>query len=214
MAAADGNFRVQFEPGGDAEMGAELAREHLDRIAGIDDAERRAAEAQHLLDLEAGVVEGRHIALRGLEHVGVGGEAALGEQRRLQAQRRGMAAVRRFGHGAGIGEQAAGPARRRCRWRWRADRHRAQQVSGRHRGAERTRGAGRMKADLACLELSRRLADPALHLHALDERGQHLAAAQPRAPPPAPACPRAWSTARGWPGSTSARSRARAWPRR
>ena len=38
---------------------------------------------------------------------------------------------------------------------------------------------GGWKSDLARLELSRRLPDPALHLHALDERGQHLAAAQP-----------------------------------
>jgi hypothetical protein len=50
-----------------------------------------------------------------------------------------------------------------------------QEMSGRDRGAKRTHGAGRMKSRRACLELSRRLANPALHLHALDQRGQNLA---------------------------------------
>jgi len=59
--------------------GSELSWKHLDRIAGVDDAERRAAEAEHLLDLEAVVVESRHIALRGFEHCDVGGEAARGK---------------------------------------------------------------------------------------------------------------------------------------
>ena len=93
-------------------MGSELARKHLNCIAGLDDAERRAAEAEHLLDLEAIVVKSWHIALRSFEHRDVGGEAARGQKRRLKPQRRGMTAMRRFGHGAGIGEQAAGP---RCR---------------------------------------------------------------------------------------------------
>ena len=174
-----GDLRVQLQRGGDAEMGAELARKHLDGVAGLGDAERRAAVAQHLLDLEAAVVEGRHVALRGLEHVDVGGEAALGQQRRLQAQRRGVAAVGRLGHGAGIGEQAAGPGGGDADGVGELAGVEPEQVPGRHRGAERTGGAGRMEADLARLELARRLPDPALHLHALDERGQHLAAARP-----------------------------------
>ena len=44
-----GNLRVQLEPGGDAEVGAELAREHFDGVTGLDDAERGAAPVEHFL---------------------------------------------------------------------------------------------------------------------------------------------------------------------
>ena len=125
-----------------------------------------------------------------------------------------MAAMRRFGHGAGIGQHAAGARGCDADGVRELSRIEFQEMSGRDRGAERTDGAGRMKPAGARLELAGGLANPALHLHAFDQRGQNLAAASRREPPPAPARRRAWSTARGWPGSTSARSRARAWRRR
>ena len=74
---------MQLQPGGDTEVSSELARKHLDRISGIDDAERRAAEAEHLLDLEAVVIERWNVTLRGLEHLDICREAAFGQKRRL-----------------------------------------------------------------------------------------------------------------------------------
>ena len=82
----------------------------------------------------------------------------------------------RFGHGAGVGEQASGARGGN------ADRVReplgleAEQMPARDRGAERPRCTGRMEARRARLVLARRLADPALHLDAFDERGERLAA--------------------------------------
>ena len=168
---------MQFEAGGNAEMGSELARKHLDRIAGIDKAVRRAAVAEHLVDLEAVVVKRRHVALRRLEHRGIGGESARGEQCRLEPERRGVTAMRRFGHGAGIGEQAAGARGRNADGVGELSGLQLQEMSGSDRRAERTHRAGRMKAQRARLELSGGLANPALHLHAFDQRGQNLAAA-------------------------------------
>ena len=176
MARRVGNLRVQFEAGGDAEMGAELARKHLDRIAGVDDAKGRTAEAEHLVDLEAIVVERRHVALRRFEHGRIRGEAARGEKRQLETERSGMAAMRRFGHGAGIGQYAAGARGCDADGVGELSRIEFQDMSGRDRRAERTDGAGRMKSARACLELSGGLANPALHLHAFDQRGQNLAA--------------------------------------
>src|SRR5262249_21689035 len=124
--------------------------------------------AEHFLDLEAIVVKSRHIALRSFKHRDVSGEAARGQKRRLKPERRGMTAMRRFGHGAGIGQQASRPRCRDTEGVRELIRVQLEDMSGRDGGAERTCGTGRMKSRRARLELPRRLANPALHFNAFD----------------------------------------------
>ena len=86
-----------------------------------------------------------------------------------------MAAVRRFRHRTRVGKQAAGARRGDADGVGQPAGIELHDVRGRHRGAERTCGARRMKAGRARRVLSRCLPDPALHLDALDERSQDLA---------------------------------------
>ena len=67
----------------------------------------RLAESKQALRLKAAIVKTRNDAFVRLEHVHVAGKAAAREQGRIQPLRRGIAAMRAFGHGADVGEQRA-----------------------------------------------------------------------------------------------------------
>ena len=105
------NARPRREGGRDAVMGRELARENLQRVAGIDQAKRRPERKQHLA-IEMRRQERLDITRAAVESRGVAGEAARGEQGRFEPQRRRIAAMGRLGHGAGIAGQAAATRRR------------------------------------------------------------------------------------------------------
>ena len=76
------------------------------------------------------------------------------------------AAIGRFGHGPGIGQQTAGPRRGYPERVAQFDYVKIEHMRRRHHGPHRPDLAGWVKARIARLELARRLADPALHLDA------------------------------------------------
>ena len=84
-----------------------LRRKQLDREPRVDNA-IRLAEGEQARLVEAVGVERRDHALVRFEHVGIRREPALREQRRIEAGRCRVAAVRALGHRADIRQQRAG----------------------------------------------------------------------------------------------------------
>ena len=97
---------MQIEPGGDDELGRELAGKQFYHITRIDHAIRRA-EIQQIARLEFRRAECVHITLVRLERLRIGSEAARSEHRRFHPQHHTLAAMRGLGHRAGIGGQRA-----------------------------------------------------------------------------------------------------------
>ncbi|MGA3402070.1 MAG: hypothetical protein ABSC95_22885 [Acetobacteraceae bacterium] len=165
---------VQIQSGGDHELGGKLAGKQLDHVARIDHAERRA-EVQQVARLEFRRAERVHIALVRLERLRIGGETARREHRRFHPQHDALAAMRRLGHRAGIGGQAAAAGRRDAQRMRLLPGIQAKHMPRRDRRTHRSDHRRRMETNGAVMAGG---TDPARHFNPLDQRGHDVSACQ------------------------------------
>src|SRR5690242_4784976 len=111
------------------------------------------------------------IASWAVESLLIAGEAVGGEQSRLETKRCGIAAMGRFGHGAGVAGQAAAPRRGDADRVGKALGIERQEMRSRYRSPDRPHHARRMEFQVTRLDMSGGPSNPALNLDPLDERG-------------------------------------------
>src|SRR5262245_12555131 len=129
-------------------MRRKFARENLERVAGIDQPKWRPEGGEHLA-VEVRRQKCLRIAARGVESLVIAGEAVGGEQGGFESKRCGIAAMGRFGYGAGVAGEAAASRRSDADRVGKALGIERQEMRSRHRRSDRSHHAGRMEFEVA-----------------------------------------------------------------